>query len=347
MRGSALGTTQEYLLFKRWRDSTDLDRIYIAGDAAQSVYSFRAAEPDYFRETPVDDEVDLTESRRCPSEIASVAAGVLATGREDTDAPHIRAKSTGGRAIRERIETPDELAERVIDEVARKEHEPNDDGRSMFLLARTNRQVGRLGRALENAGIPYGVIGTDDTDQPWSAPLPALYKGVQAIARGKDIAYSPSIVRITIEDYYAGSASTTAELAERSVDDVINRLTADPGAENKDPLSQRDRDRLRHAVSAGVTPDPGRYSERVRVGTIHAAKGLEAPCVYLFDGYTARIRDGYYNDSETAAEEHRLFYVGVTRASETLVVATGYENMGTSVFPGFEHGLPRMTEVVA
>lgn len=85
----------------------------------------------------------------------------------------------------------------------------------------------------------------------------------------------------------------------------------------------------------------GRYSNRIQAGTVHASKGLETPCVYLFDGYTARVRDAYYDDLETGAEKHRLYYVGATQASKTLVVTTGYENRGTSVFPGFENGLPR------
>lgn len=338
---------QEYLLIKRWRDSGEVDQIYIAGDAAQSIYSFRAAEPYYFKNTPVEREVDLTVSRRCPASIASVAAGVLLDGPGNDDAddgPHIRARLLGGSATRERIETPDELAEHVIDTAGRDEHAPNSDGHSVFLLARTNRQVGKIARALDEAGIPYGVIGNDYADQPWTAPLPALYKALRAIGRGQDIKHSPPLVRETLLDYHAG-APDTAALAEQSVGDVISRLTTAPDKEGKYPLTDRERDRLRHAIAGGVTGDPGRYSERVRIGTIHAAKGLEAPSVYLFDAYSARVKDAYYNDPETAAEEHRLFYVGATRASETLIVATGYENMGTSVFPGFERGLPRDSRV--
>lgn len=143
---------QEYLLFKTWRDSGEIDQIYIAGDAAQSIYGFRAARPCYFRETPVDREVDLTISWRCPSEISSVASGILnATRGAATSSPHIRSKRYGGTATRERIETPDELSQRVIAAADRDAHAPNDDGHSVFLLARTNRQVGKIARALDTA----------------------------------------------------------------------------------------------------------------------------------------------------------------------------------------------------
>lgn len=335
---------QEYLLFKRWRDSGDIERIYIAGDYAQSIYSFRAADPYYFRETPVTDEVDLTRSQRCPSAITSVGNGVLANGPGNTDADgvHIRTNLIGGSATRERIETASELTSRVITDVARSGHEPNDKGNSVFLLARTNKQVRKISRALDGAGIPYGVIGRPDWQQPWCAPMPALLKGLRKVATGRDIQYMPSIVAETFETYYNGSAKTTIELADHRPEDVISRLTGHPEDKPQKKLSKRDRDRLRHAVINDVTADPGRYADRVQIGTIHAAKGLEAPCVYLFDGYSAKLKQEYYSSRGTQAEEHRVYYVGVTRASKTLVVATGYENMGTAVFPGFEHGLPRV-----
>jgi len=62
----------------------------------------------------------------------------------------------------------------------------------------------------------------------------------------------------------------------------------------------------------------------VQLGTIHAAKGLEADTVLLFDGYTSQLEDIYADESDVRAEEHRLYYVGATRASEELAVARGF-----------------------
>ena len=279
-------------------------------------------------------------SRRCLGEIAAVANGTLrGWGSAYSADPHIRAQRGGGIATRERITTPDDLAKRVIDE--ERTYEPNDDGYTMFLLTRTNRQVGKLASALDANGIPYDVISSKDHQQPWSDPLPLLFKALRLIGQGRDIRHAPRLIPDTFGKYYAGDAETTTELADRHVEDVIARLTRTPDTRGRYKLTQRERDRLRNAIENDVTTDPGRYSKRVRVGTIHSAKGLEAPCVYLFDGYTAKTRKAYYSSKATAAEEHRLYYVGVTRASQKLIVATGYKNMGTSVFPGFENGLPR------
>jgi hypothetical protein len=71
----------------------------------------------------------------------------------------------------------------------------------------------------------------------------------------------------------------------------------------------------------------------VRIGTIHSAKGLEAPSVFLFANAAPQVMDRY-NAGETA-EEHRLYYVGATRASEELTIVRDYFDDET--FPVFEH----------
>ena len=58
----------------------------------------------------------------------------------------------------------------------------------------------------------------------------------------------------------------------------------------------------------------------VRLSTIHGAKGMEADRVILLTRMTQRVQDGM-----TAApdNEHRVFYVGVTRAREKLDIVQG------------------------
>ncbi len=57
-----------------------------------------------------------------------------------------------------------------------------------------------------------------------------------------------------------------------------------------------------------------RRGEGVHLGTVHGAKGLEFPLVVLLDG---GWQTRHQNDRE---EERRLFYVGMTRARDSLVV---------------------------
>lgn len=331
---------QEYLLYKTWRDSGLIDEMYIAGDPNQSVYSFRAGTPLYFEETDTDADITLKETYRCPAEIADVAHGVLDT-HPDTDPQgfHAAPSADGGTADQRRIEYPEQLADQVRADV--EIHASNADGNTVFLLARTNRQVGRIGNALESAGIPFELLGKADAVQPWSAPLPALYHAMKAHnEHGRDLRYAPGVVSGAMVDNHPQVDTTDdlADLAGRATAAVIDELN----------LYYSERERLRNAVEAPEYGEGTAYTpdvDAVKIGTIHKAKGLESPCVYLFDSYTPQLREQYH--SGNGAEEHRVFYVGVTRASETLRVVGGLEGLPDERFPPFRDGLPAGREVVA
>ena len=70
--------------------------------------------------------------------------------------------------------------------------------------------------------------------------------------------------------------------------------------------------------------------EAVRVDTIHASKGLEAPAVLLHTGYLSGLVTGLA-DPERMAEERRVYFVGATRASHALILF----DYITPEWPGF------------
>ncbi len=93
-----------------------------------------------------------------------------------------------------------------------------------------------------------------------------------------------------------------AAAAQPSLHDALAELTLDP------------------PVSASDLAGPPRLDEDyLTISTIHAAKGLEWPIVHLphlVDG--ALPSDMALGDPDGLAEEHRLFYVAVTRARDQL-----------------------------
>jgi DNA helicase II / ATP-dependent DNA helicase PcrA len=109
---------------------------------------------------------------------------------------------------------------------------------------------------------------------------------------------------------YADSAARLADLrrladaaaAHPSLHDALAELTLDP------------------PVSASDLAGPPRLDEDyLTISTIHAAKGLEWPIVHvphLVDG--ALPSDMALGDPDGLAEEHRLFYVALTRARDRL-----------------------------
>jgi len=59
---------------------------------------------------------------------------------------------------------------------------------------------------------------------------------------------------------------------------------------------------------------------QVIVGTVHSVKGGEAEIVYLMPDLSQAAMEGYTQGGETRDGIHRMFYVGITRARETLVL---------------------------
>ena len=59
---------------------------------------------------------------------------------------------------------------------------------------------------------------------------------------------------------------------------------------------------------------------RVKLSTIHSAKGGEADNVLLILDNTKTIRDAVEKSSDKQDEEHRVWYVGVTRTKQNLYI---------------------------
>ena len=83
-----------------------------------------------------------------------------------------------------------------------------------------------------------------------------------------------------------------------------------------DLISEEDRDYYIAMLRSGekLTAQP-----RIKIGTIHGAKGGEADNVVLFTDVSYRI---YKNMQENYDDELRVFYVGVTRAKENLYIVS-------------------------
>jgi DNA helicase II / ATP-dependent DNA helicase PcrA len=109
--------------------------------------------------------------------------------------------------------------------------------------------------------------------------------------------YADAAVRLNDLQRLADAAA-----AQPSLHDALAELTLDP------------------PVSASDLAGPPRLDEDyLTISTIHAAKGLEWPIVHLphlVDG--ALPSDMALGDPDGLAEEHRLFYVAVTRARDHL-----------------------------
>ncbi len=163
--------------------------------------------------------------------------------------------------------------------------------RSRPALAAT---LGRLADAAVPTVAAQGLAAQGPAAQGPAAQAEAILVILDPLIRAR---YPDAAVRITDLQRLADAAA-----AQPSLHDALAELTLDP------------------PVSASDLAGPPRLDEDyVTISTIHAAKGLEWPIVHLphlVDG--ALPSDMALGDPGGLAEEHRLFYVAITRARDHL-----------------------------
>lgn len=112
--------------------------------------------------------------------------------------------------------------------------------------------------------------------------------------------------------------------ASRQFDDISMESEADviaAGSEPVEEMSELDAFLAHAALEAGDT-QAGEYEESVQLMTLHSAKGLEFPLVFV-----GGMEEGLFphsmssDDPERLEEERRLCYVGMTRAMEQLYLS--------------------------
>ncbi|MBI4882268.1 MAG: UvrD-helicase domain-containing protein, partial [Planctomycetes bacterium] len=294
------------------------------GDPDQSIYGFRGADPlcfrRFLRDYPAARTVRLETNYRSSRAIVDAAMQVIepATLVEERA---LRALSQSAERI-EICPCPSERAEAefVVHSIERLVGGSSffslDSGRvaagegealsfaDFAVLYRTEAQAGALCEALERSGMPY------------------QRKSHQRLCD------DPAVLAILrrVEDAEPGAADLDA-LLEQAVAEVAREH---PDAARRAAalclLAERcagDRARLQSELALGVDVDSwDPRADRVSLLTLHAAKGLEFAVVFLVgceDGILP-LRFGAEEDRDLA-EERRLFFVGMTRARERLILS--------------------------
>lgn len=309
----------EYRLYKLWRGANGIVQLYIAGDAQQSLYSFRGGTPVYFNETPADNRIVLKKSYRCPENIAAFANSVLSV-HPGTDPHGFAGIDPGGRVTWEsKINKEIDLRDHVIDAASGHDASP-----SVMMLTRTNRQLHVLSRHLRSAGIPFDMLGK--AGGVWTDDLADAYSFFSNLKNGGD-SFHNSNINAVME-----SLPKTTERRRsmgKPFENIRSRDSVSPALSDFDSIRETinameikswRREVLLNAVNSPASIDVG----EVQIGTIHTSKGLEAPCVSLFTEVGKSIEERYAHDADTATEEHRTYYVGATRASEELHLVRNY-----------------------
>jgi DNA helicase-2/ATP-dependent DNA helicase PcrA len=301
------------------------DDVCVVGDASQTIYSFAGADPKYllgFEKRYVNSTViRLVRSYRSTPQIVAVANDILVSAQG-------AAASAGVTLVAQRPAGP-------VPEVVTHDDETIEAGwvatriktllsqnfapREIAVLYRINAQSRAFESALADAHIPYVVRGAerffDRADVKRSITL------LRGAAKAGAVTDIPATVRDVVSGLGHGNApSPDAGAAQRErweslqaiVDASEQFVAANSGATLTEFVADLDR-RATHSdapVADGVT-----------LASLHAAKGLEWRAVIVVGVVEGLLPHSQATTPEQVEEERRLFYVGVTRAAESLALS--------------------------
>lgn len=148
---------------------------------------------------------------------------------------------------------------------------------------------------------------------------------IETLRANADTTPAARLARIVVDesgyrDHLRTSAKDpqSAERRNRNIDDLlgwIEQLTE----KAKEPMSLQDV--LAQLALAGATDDDEPDDQSVRLMTLHAAKGLEFPHVFMVGVEEGQLPHRTSLEEGTETEERRLMYVGITRAQRSLTLS--------------------------
>lgn len=353
----------QYRLVKAWNENGR--ELFVIGDPDQSIYGFRGADARCFARLGEDypglETIRLTENYRSTPEIISSALHVISGNPGHARTLH--ANREEGAIVRlAGAESPMGEAIFVAKEINRlaggigmlEAHEAaHDQGErkirafdDIAVLYRTHQDAELLETCLKREGIPYVVAGRESFLQEDIVRgslhfFRYLADELDRHAKEQSMKILWNLDRNPVSEEVFGRMAEkyrplyAKEKPQKFLELWMQEIQAlDNPAMKK--LSQmavfyKDMGELSDALSLGVESDLKRCGDRqytsgaVTLMTLHGSKGLEYPVTFIFGVRKGKMpleSERYEADME---EERRLFYVGMTRAEEELILTSSGE----------------------
>ena len=341
--------------------------LCVVGDDDQSIYKFRGANIrnilDFELHYPEAKVVKLEQNYRSTQNILDAANAVIANNMGRKAKALWTDHGPGSPVHFHQLENAYEEAEFLADDIMRHIRKDGATYGDFAILYRTNAQSRLLEERMVVEGIPYRVVGGVNFYS--RAEIKDVLAYLKTIDNGQDEVALRRIINVPKRGIGATSLDKIAMIlvlrAGRESYGIVDLISAVMERTNyaeylidQDEESASDRlsnidELITKATGYEETHDEINLSEfleeialvtdldsvenaenRVLLMTLHGAKGLEFPYVYL-----AGMEDGLFpsymtissGEAEDLEEERRLAYVGITRAMQELTLTCAKSRM--------------------
>ena len=353
----------QYRLMKTW--NREGKELFVIGDPDQSIYGFRGADSHCFEKLQEEYEdvhiIYLTENYRSSPEILDAALKVISHNPGKERWLHANAKSdvkvrlaqagsemgeaifiakeinrlAGGIGMLEAHEAAERMQDRKIrgfDEIA--------------VLYRTHRQGELLEKCLRQEGIPYVVAGRESFLQDQTVRGSIYF--FRYLGHRDEISWAEQSMQLLWNLDENDVSKTILENAAEKFEPLyikqkpqkfLELWMKEMNLEENTAMQKlsgmtvfyKTMPEFLNDLILGVESDLKRCggrnytAEAVTLMTLHGSKGLEFPVAFIYGARKGSIpleNEKYPTDKE---EERRLFYVGMTRAKEELILTSSEE----------------------
>ncbi|MPZ60012.1 MAG: AAA family ATPase [Propionibacteriales bacterium] len=299
----------------------DREELCVVGDPSQTIYSFAGASSDHLlgfrRRYPDAKTVRLVRNYRSTPQVVGVANGLLGGARHRV---MLQAERPSGPEVRfQRFGDPVEEAESIAAEIAG----ARDRGvplRDIAVLFRINAQSEPFEEALVARDVPSLVRGVERFfDRPEVRQAVTLLRGA---ARSPDRSGDGLVADMTAVLGSVGwsPAPPAAGSAGRARWESLEALRA-LAQELAASAPEAGLEELVAEIDRRVTAQHAPVADGVTLASMHAAKGLEWPIVYVVGVQDGTVPIVYADTPEQVEEERRLLYVAATRARDQLSIS--------------------------
>lgn len=322
--------------------ANQVELVVIAGDDDQTIFSYQGADPRLMNYVP-GKEVVLKKSHRLPIVVQARAMRVI------NRVQHRKQKDVAPRADLGDFKYklfyfPDFLNDLVKEA---------QEGNSIFILVRTNRQVLKFGKELILAGVPFGHLKVDYRSiweagsKEWGT-FNDLVNALLKAKRGEELKVKDLVTILYYSgliDWHLGEKISEKERHKKIAEQMEKTVKAmekglmpfDLLKVREDPFSIIDLEKVE-----SLSPKHGKIAvelikelmkekskvvnipedAKIYLDTIHASKGREADVVFLVNDLPKRWSN-ILRDAEELDAERRVWYVGLTRAKKKVYLLNG------------------------